>query len=454
MSDDKKPYGTEPAPDEVPSGHASRLGRLGALGAKIGGRFVASAAKRLFSSKEKAEQEREESHSRAAENIVKTLGEMKGLAMKVGQLLSYIDGTVPPEYQSIYRQALSKLQSKAPPLSYGRVREHIAQELGDFPEKLFESFEEVPFAAASIGQVHRARYRGRDLAVKVQYPGIDKAIETELKDVQLLEKAFSPIGKRFNAKAIVSEIKERVEEELNYLHEAQIQERFARAFSYWDQVVIPEVIQERSARRVLSTRLVEGIRFQELNDTATQEEKNRVASILYRFVFEGFYRFRIFNGDPHPGNYLFLKDGRVAFLDYGCALEISRPDVALFKAMHVANYEGNIAKAKDVMIDLLEVDRSKPLHVEAVHDYTVFLLKPYMKDEPFHYSPEFARGAVTEASALFKKTFFKTGSVPTTPPRFTFLNRMQWGFVSVLALLDARVNSFRLLHDIFQHPEA
>jgi predicted unusual protein kinase regulating ubiquinone biosynthesis (AarF/ABC1/UbiB family) len=449
MSEDKK---NPSAPEEVPSGHASRLGRLGALGAKIGGRFVASAAKRLFSSKEQADQEREASHSQAAANIAKTLGEMKGLAMKVGQLLSYIDGTVPPEYQGVYRQALSKLQSKAPPLAYGRVREQIAQELGDYPERLFESFEETPFAAASIGQVHRARYQGRDLAVKVQYPGIDKAIETELKDVQLLERAFSPLGKRFNAKAIVSEVKERVEEELDYLHEAQIQERFAKRFAYWDEVVIPEVIHERSARRVLSTRLVDGVRFQEIADHASQEEKNRVASILYRFVFEGFYRFHIFNGDPHPGNYLFLRDGRVAFLDYGCALDLDPADVAMFKDMHVANFAGDMDRAKDVMLDLLEVDRSKALHIEAVHEYTEYLLKPYMTDEPFHYGADFARGAVSQAGALFKKTFFKTGSVPTTPPRFTFLNRMQWGFVSVLALLDARVNSYRLLKDIFDRP--
>jgi predicted unusual protein kinase regulating ubiquinone biosynthesis (AarF/ABC1/UbiB family) len=438
--------------EEVPSGHMARLGRLGSLGAKIGGRFVTSAARRLFTSKEKAAQEAEESHTRVAENIVKTLGEMKGLAMKVGQLLSYVDGTVPPEYQGIYRQALSKLQSKAPPLAYTKVREQIAQELGDYPENLFEAFEQQPFAAASIGQVHKARFKGADVAVKVQYPGIDKAIETELKDAQMIEKAFSPISKRFNARATLSEIKSRVEEELDYIHEAQIQAQFAKKFAYWNEVVIPTVYQERSSRRILTTQFIEGKRFQEMSETSSQEEKNRLGELLYRFVFEGFYRFRIFNGDPHPGNYLFLADGRVAFLDYGCAVSLSREDVGLFKEMHVANYENDNVRATEVMVQLLEVDRSKKAHVETVKEYAEYLLLPYMKDEPFHYNNEFARGTVTKAANLFRKTLVATGSVPTTPPRFTFLNRLQWGFVSVLALLDARVNCHRILKEIFAHP--
>jgi predicted unusual protein kinase regulating ubiquinone biosynthesis (AarF/ABC1/UbiB family) len=451
MSNDRKDF-DDKQPEEVPSGHAARIGRLGALGAKIGGRFVTSAMSRLFSSKEKAEQEREDNHTRIAENIVSTLGEMKGLAMKVGQLLSYVDGTVPPEYQGIYRLALSKLQSKSPPLAYTKVREQIAQELGDYPEKLFEGFEETPFAAASIGQVHRARFQGNEVAVKVQYPGIDKAIETELKDAQLIEKAFSPISKRFNAKATLGEIQSRVTEELDYLHEAQIQAHFAKKFAYWDEVVIPQVYPERSSKRILTSQFIKGKSFQEMAEHASQEEKNRIGSTLYRFVFEGFYRFRIFNGDPHPGNYLFLPDGKIAFLDYGCAVTLTHEDVALFKEMHVANYENDIPRATEVMVRLLEVDRTKKAHVDTVKEYSEYLLQPYAKDEPFHYSSEYARGTVTKAANLFRKTFVSTGSVPTTPARFTFLNRLQWGFVSVLALLDARVNCHQLLRDIFAQP--
>jgi predicted unusual protein kinase regulating ubiquinone biosynthesis (AarF/ABC1/UbiB family) len=374
---------------------------------------------------------------------------MKGLSMKVGQLLSYVDGTIPPELQATYRQVLGKLQARVPALPYPKIHEAITRELGRPPEELFDYFEEKPFAAASIGQVHRARFAGRDVAVKVQYPGIDKAIETELKDAQLIERTFSPLSKRFNARATLAEIRSRVEEELDYHHEAQIQERFKKSFAAWPNALVPQVFRERSARRVITTELVPGQSFQDFLERSTQEERDRAGAILYRFVFEGFYCYRIFNGDPHPGNYLFLPDGRVAFLDYGCALEIDRPDAWKLRSMHEANFGGDTERACEIMVDLLETDRGKKSHVEAVKIYTDYLLQPYKKDEPFEFNSDYARGTVSQASEVFKKTFFKTGSVPTTPARFTFLNRLQWGFISVLGAMNARVNCHRILKDIY-----
>jgi predicted unusual protein kinase regulating ubiquinone biosynthesis (AarF/ABC1/UbiB family) len=446
MSERDKNQG--PSFDEVPE---SRLARLGALSAKVGGKLLSGAARRLFSSSEKAEQQKKETHEGAAKTIVESLGQMKGLAMKIGQMLSYVDGALPTEMQEVYRSTLGSLQSKAPPLPYHKVREAIIRELGDAPEKLFEGFEEEPCAAASIGQVHRARLDGVPVAVKVQYPGIDRAIDNELKDAKMLEKMFAPLAKRVGANQAIDEISARVREELDYRLEANTQDRFREAFAYWPEVIVPKVYRHRSTQRVLTSEFIEGRNFHQLcEQLSSQEERDRVASVMFRFVFEAVYTHSLFNGDPHPGNYLFPNDGRVAFLDYGCSINLSAEDVTILRDTHLAHFAGDIPRAYDLMLTLFEVDRSKKVHVEAIQDYTDFIFQPYKLDEPFLYSREYAREAFSRAGQLFKKTLTATGSVPTSPGRLTFLNRMQWGFLSILASLGGRVNSHRILHEIFE----
>jgi predicted unusual protein kinase regulating ubiquinone biosynthesis (AarF/ABC1/UbiB family) len=166
---------------------------------------------------------------------------------------------------------------------------------------------------------------------------------------------------------------------------------------------------------------------------------------------EAFYRHAIFNGDPHPGNYLFLADGRVAFLDYGCALAIDPADVARFAEMHRRNLAGDLKGAAEAVLDLFEIDRKKTAHTQAITEYVEYILRPYQEEAPFAYTREYARESVTVASALFKRTLLSTGAVPTTPARLTFLNRMQWGFLSVLGALGARLSCRAIMREILSN---
>ena len=261
---------------------------------------------------------------RSAEQVAAELGNMKGALMKLGQMVSYLDEGLPEHL----RAALAQLQHDAPPMSGELAASMIESELGRHPDELFAEWDPVPIAAASIGQVHRAITReGVAVAVKVQYPGVGAAIEADLGSVGLLFGGLGQIFPGLDSGPLVAELRLRLREELDYEREARHQQQFADYYEGHPFIHIPYVLPEYSSARVLTTELAEGVRFAEA-ETWSQEERNLAAETIFRFVFGSLYRLRLFNGDPHPGNYLFQPGGRVTFLDFGLVTPFGDAEMA------------------------------------------------------------------------------------------------------------------------------
>ncbi len=322
----------------------SRMVRVASMGGAAGGTAVRMATSKAWHSGSKSTPEaRQAAATRqqllAARQLVNVLSSMRGAAMKVGQSLSTIDmGLVPEEIRPEFQRILAELQDSAKPSPFKDVRKTVEADLGAPLDELFGSFEETPIAAASIGQVHRATLvDGRAVAVKVQYPGIAEAIESDMKNLGLGLKLLKSIVPGIDTAAIADEIRERIFDELDYELEAQNHRAMARMYRGHPFVVVPEVITSLCGRRVLVTEFVEGHRFEDIRDWPA-EQRDRIGEILVRFYLNGPLRHRLLNGDPHPGNTLFLDDGRVAFLDFGFFKRLSDDEVAQLVDSSIATH--------------------------------------------------------------------------------------------------------------------
>jgi predicted unusual protein kinase regulating ubiquinone biosynthesis (AarF/ABC1/UbiB family) len=283
------------------------------LAARGGARYAVNAPRLFAAAGEHRQQLRDDLALRTAQDVADTLGTMKGVLMKIGQLASYVDdGIAPPA-----RRILGRLQDSVPPMSAELAAGVIAAELGGAPERVFGEWDPRPIAAASIGQVHRAiTTDGRAVAVKVQYPGIAETIAADLGNVSLIRSLLKMAAPSQDVTALIEELRERIGEELDYRLEADNQRRFAAYFEGHPTARVPKVVDELSTARVITSELAAGARFSEML-TWSQEEKDLAAETVYRFTFRSLYGLRAFNGDPHPGNYLFEPGGRVTFLDFG-----------------------------------------------------------------------------------------------------------------------------------------
>src|SRR6266851_736943 len=279
-----------------------------------GGLRYASSAPRLFAAAgENRQQLRTDLALQTAEDVAITLGAMKGVMMKIGQMASYIDDGLAPSV----RRTLSRLQDSVPPMSAELAARVVEEELGLPPERAFATWDPEPIAAASIGQVHRAiTLDGRAVAVKVQYPGIAETIAADLGNVSLLRRMLRVTAPSQDVDALIAELRDRVLEELDYRREADNQRLLADYYDGHPTIHIPGINGELSTRRVVTSDLADGARFAELAGWS-QHERDLAAETIYRFVFRSLYEVHAFNGDPHPGNYLFHGGGRVTFLDFG-----------------------------------------------------------------------------------------------------------------------------------------
>ena len=310
----------------------SRLGRAGRLGGMAAGaaaRQLGTRAANTMRSDEEAEEAIGRQALETADRIVKVLGGMKGAAMKVGQTLSVLDpGMVPGPYRDEFQAKLAQLQAMAPTVSFKDMRKVIEQDLGEPLTAAFEDFDPEAVAAASIGQVYRATlHDGRAVAVKVQYPGIKDVVRADLKNLGMLLRLAARFAPGLDTKEIAEEITERITEELDYELEAMNHRALAREYRNHPFIVVPPVITELCRERVIVTEFIEGRNFADIR-TDTDEEKSRWGEILFRFYVNGPYRHLLLNGDPHPGNSLFMTDGRVAFIDFGFFKRQTREDVA------------------------------------------------------------------------------------------------------------------------------
>ncbi len=396
--------------------------------ASLTGKLGAKAASRLlFKRKPTTEQHSDKEIAAAvarARELVTKMGNLKGLVMKAGQIASYMPGSLPPAAQ----QVLAELQAQSTPMSPGRIEDMVESELGAPPSALFDDFEPRPFASASIGQVHRARFEGTPVAVKVQYPGIEDAIRSDLKMVGVLAR-MSTIGSPVDGGAMAGELRDRLLEECDYVREGAQQQLFADLLSHVPGASVPAVVEQRSTRRVLTTVLAPGARLAEL--AADQAVRDRAGEIIFRACFELLFRRCIYNADPHPGNYLVSPTGDVTFLDFGCTRRFDRTMIETWRTMARGILDGDRAAFETQFRALGFVGKEKRFDWDYQYNAMRHLYRPYLEPR-YRFEPEHVQQ--TFGVLMFDNpNRFRMAM----PPEWLFLNRLQWGLSAVLAQLGA-----------------
>jgi predicted unusual protein kinase regulating ubiquinone biosynthesis (AarF/ABC1/UbiB family) len=433
----------------------SRMGRLTMLGG-LAGRLatdLAGAAGRIAAGKA-----RDEAaalfHRQAADRLVAALGKMKGLPMKVGQMLSYIDDFIPPEHREMYKKTLQALQRHARPMRYEEMAAQIRRDLKTGPEEIFAEIQREPIAAASIGQVYRAKTKdGLLVAVKVQYPGIKEAIENDIKNIEVLRSALAVILPRVDVDRSLEDLTSRVLEECDYGCEMNNQEDFRRAWESDAQVFIPRPIPELSGDRVLVSELVEGDHFAEMLSKADQDARTRHGTIIARFVFRSLYVHGMFNADPHPGNYLFMPDGRVAFLDFGCVQRYARETLEAFRAVREAAIEGKEGRE---FREVVKVSYGLPDALDEeewafMEQYVKCCFWPLLAPQPFRYSRAYTQklaDMTVQGTMIGARKAMRKGVWEAKAPGLIFLNRINFGLNSILSSLDAEADWRELVRSI------
>ena len=304
-------------PDQVPTSRVSRGTKLGKAAATQAVRSAGTKVSMIGRSPAAKARISEKAALQAADQLVKVLGSMKGAAMKLGQLLSVLDlELVPESHREEFQRKLAVLRDQAPKVSFDAMRRQLEGDLGAPVTQLFADFDETPMAAASIGQVYRARlHDGRDVAVKVQYPGVDVAIRADMKNLAMFLKFWRSAIPTISTPELAAEIARNMESELDYEREARTQHRLAELFADHPCIAIPDSVASLSGRKVLVTEFFEGDSFDAIC-TRPQADRDRVGELVYRFYIGSLFHDHEFCGDPHPGNIL-LGDGKVAFIDFG-----------------------------------------------------------------------------------------------------------------------------------------
>jgi predicted unusual protein kinase regulating ubiquinone biosynthesis (AarF/ABC1/UbiB family) len=417
------------------------------LGTKVGGGIAVTAARKVFASAERRIELDEARQLTTARQVADELGQMKGALMKLGQMASYLDDALPEPL----RLALATLQRQAPPMSASLAAEVIRQELGAEPDQIFIDWDPAPIAAASIGQVHRAialdPATGREIAVavKVQYPGVGDAIAADLRNAGILGTVLRQGFGGLDPSEMVAEIKERLTEELDYRREAANQRRFAEFYRGHPFVSVPEVIDSFSTSRVLTTELVDGHDWTWLRDQ-DQSERDAAAETLFRFVFRSLYTMRSFNGDPHPGNYLFHGGGRVTFLDFGLVKDFTSAEMATFETMvRLAAVEHDIPGFRAVLEDAGMLHRDAPVETVEVGTYFSRFYEPISTDREMIWDPAYASGIV-------RHTFDRSSPIAqyaTVPRAFVFIQRINLGLYALLGDLGAIGNYRRIAEELW-----
>jgi predicted unusual protein kinase regulating ubiquinone biosynthesis (AarF/ABC1/UbiB family) len=421
----------------LPTSRIGRSAKLGGLVAGQGARWLGTRAANAVRSQERAEEARGEWALAAADELVTQLGQMKGAAMKIGQVLSTVDWDLVPEGErDAFKERLAALRDAVPPADAKAVRRVVEQDLGGRLSDHFAAFSAEPVAAASIGQVHRATTRdGRDVAVKVQYPGVAEAVETDLRNMNLLFPLIRRLAPGLDVKAIAAELRARIGEELDYEIEAQHQRTVARAFRGHPFVVVPGVDTSLSTRRVLVTDFVEGRGFEAVK-RAGDETRDRFGEIAFRFFYGLLTRERLCAGDPHPGNYLALEDGRVCFLDFG-----------LMRRVPAAYLDGERALARAVIEGDADAVHRGLSHLGYLPEPGTFeprlVLEQLRTAGEWYFTPGFRRlspGYVREAMEVGsspRSPYFDQMRRQSLPPEALLIRRMEGLLFSVLGELRA-----------------
>src|SRR3954464_15844843 len=422
----------------IPQGRVRRTAPLAALSARAAGEGLVDVLRRRLKGERGPSVE---FHVRNAERYADVLSRSKGLLMKVGQILSFVDisAALDRTYGDVYQAALASLQSDAEPMDPVVVAAVIESELGCGPEELFVEFSPEPIAAASIGQVHTARlHDGTEVAVKVQYPGVADAISDDLANAELLftfvkiAKGVVPQFRNFDVRAVADEISERIAEEVDYRNELVNQAEFADHYRGHPFARVPEVFPELSSDRVLTMQMVHGRRWTAIGDV-DQELRDRWGEAVDRFFFGSIARFGMFNADPHPGNYLFHDDGTVTFLDFGCVKRMTPAVQQGFFDFHAAAMDNDAERLLKVWVEHGFARADSPPPADKVLAWCRQNFAAYVQPQPFTFTPEFVSELLGHMASMDKEVMRHA----TVPRDFVFTNRIFVGLYSILGALRA-----------------
>lgn len=423
----------------------SRNLQVAKLAARTGGSWASWRARRIFADAGDRREIDTRFELKTAAQITESLGEMKGALMKIGQMASYLDHGLPEHV----RVVLAELQHNAPPMSAELAAGVIMTELGARPERIFAQWDPVPIASASIGQVHRAlTHSGEAVAVKVQYPGVAEAIESDLDNASLIFTGLGFLFPGLEQDAIVTELRERLIEELDYSNEARNQELFRTAYLGHPTIHVPRVFEEFSTSRVLTTELADGVHWNEML-TWSQEEKNLSAETLYRYAFGSLFRLAAFNGDPHPGNYLFRPGGQITFLDYGLVKRFTPTEVVDFGDMiQSVVLEPDVAEFRTIVERIGLLPTGLDVSDQDVFDYLKHFYDFVHEDGIYTITPEFGSESIRR---IFDTTgpFTKIQKAANVPPSFVVIQRINLGLYSMFGELHATGNWRRLAEEIW-----
>ncbi len=389
--------------------------------------------------------DRAEFHVRSAERYAELFGSSKGALMKAGQMASFvlISPAVPVELQSIYQEALMRLRDDAPPMASELAREVLEDELGQRTETAFARFDWEPLAAASVGQVHAAQlYDGRDVAVKIQYPGVADAIRADLKNTELLATfltltigGMSPRRLSFDLRGAAREVEARIVEELDYRLEAANQAEFADYYRGHPFIHVPDVFPELCTGHVLTQELVHGMPWSEAF-TAKQELRDQWAEAIFRFVYGAYERIYQFNADPHPGNYIFHEDGSVSFLDFGCVKRFRPEQVKIMDEVLRECLRGDVLGTWRACVEAGFCKSSDPVSAEEIFAYWRGDGEMLWANEHFTVTPEYAARRIERRCSPNGPSANAFRHI-TMSPEYTFMSRMEMGVLSVIAQLRA-----------------
>lgn len=435
------------APKDESSVPQSRLGRAGRIGKALGGgglKLAGTASTNVLRSREGGKQAMERRHYESAENMVKALGSLRGAAIKIAQLASFIDvDLLPDEYREIYQKQLGTLRTSAPPMPWKKVKTVLNDQWDKPIGRIFSEFDEDAVAAASIGQVHRATLKdGREVAVKIQYPDVADALRADMQNAALFLRLGKLLAPGLDAKAVAAELKARVLEELDYELEAQNQRRFARAYRDHPFICVPEVETSLSRERVLVSEWIDGVDFDEVLEKP-QADRDRFGEIIYRFAFGSIYHLHQLNADTHPGNYLSMNDGRVAFLDFGMTKRLSDEQMRLQVAAVSSVLEDDPDAFGQAMEDMGFIPDYKSFNMDLLREHVNLTSGWYLNGRKTRITPALVTRALSDLAdprgAAFELT--RTANLPADE---LLGRRMETGVLAVLGKLNAGANWTRI----------